>query len=1349
MVKLDTVRSKLFYFIKTYWAEASLLLFLLLFFIINFSKESQLLGWDNFSVSLNLNLNFWRSFTTWREYRAFGVANDSEIVDIFRMLLLALIRPFFSNEEYIYTLFEFCIGVFSVFLLVRKVISLSQIKIGKNLHNIISLLSALFYGFNLNALETFYFPIAIYTARFAYLPLLLYVFLSVISSKKNTLRQYCIFVVVSFLIATSYLTATVFITVVLLLSFLFISLFANKKYYLFLALFLLLQSFWLFPFANYTKEKAKIIPLASSFTEVNEALLNKPAQNFSFEKLLILFPETLNKNALPFKNLQTNQAVKVHPLVDFNNKTNLFFILPLFFVLAGFVYIIFLTFSSKRVTLIWPLTVFISILFLLRKTLPPLGNFYQFISANIPFFSIIFRFSGTKFYPFLLLAECLMIAFGIFGLYMIGKHLFNKTLSIVYFALVVFIVLVTIEFPFASSYWGNFVSQLVKLQIPPAYSKIAQTINADDQEGRVLHLPYDQFSYWKSYSWGYMGSSFLNFMLDKPLVDRTFEPASQELDSYNVSFLRIVQSSLPVSEKVNLASELFRKTGTKYIIFDETVGPEISARNVLAWGVFNTEKTEQLIIEMEQEKVLQKLETENVDGKTIALYEMPKVSKMFESPKQTLSVDEKIVNTFIDPLLQQGSTFIQYKTTNARTYPFWQPNKEVLFNKDSLTISQEFDHGEKLTSHIEDSSQKAVSVYIQKDDKNLNVIFQPQSTALADENSSNQVTTIQYPLEDFSDETTITTAKVLANWQGIIPETISPYRLVVNNTVLPLPIEKAETEKKFFIGSVITPDNFEVSLLKPEFEEKVAGDQLVLTQNPNCYNDKDSQYTYSLKDLEAGKQVTTQNGMTCLTAPLIVKNVEKNSKERLFSVTFSYAATTQVIDKTKLPAIQTAEKFLTATRRLVDETPTYNSISACILNPADGTCLNERQNLKTPQNTAVTIPSDRLLAKQNAQILFVIPGLKDQRTTAAIQNVEFQTFVLVTTQSVTLTESSPQIVAIAQKQGKLELSFPYFQGKDTLLHQPLLDGLQTYNGNCGNEGGYRSVVSYKTFPILSYLENCYQGIFYTLPYNPASMYLWTVDYTLQAGKQPRFHAFAADEVKNEYLSRYQQYPNFVGFKELQRVDSWPWLSNSYYDNQVQKILDKPTFYRANTTLAPFAASSQTQNMTYEINQGSEGSSILGITTMNVFALPGSWQNIYVDSGNPNLNFDTFTIGSYKKLYPSLWQVTGTVASKKEGKVLLEFGQAYDRQWELYKTSSVWDVLLGKGKVEAEHVKANGWSNGWIIADGDIDGETTYMVFYTPERLMIIGWIVTILTVIAGGLIVLRHKKTISKEPEQV
>ena len=124
--------------------------------IMFFLVSSTIAGWDNFSTNLAPKINFFRTFSAWREYRGLGTPSDSEMSDIFRQLLSYLFYLGGLNKifDYVWVYTTYILGGFFIY-------KLSSLLLGKNKKNtkIGVFTAAIFYLFNAHTTSVFAFPL--------------------------------------------------------------------------------------------------------------------------------------------------------------------------------------------------------------------------------------------------------------------------------------------------------------------------------------------------------------------------------------------------------------------------------------------------------------------------------------------------------------------------------------------------------------------------------------------------------------------------------------------------------------------------------------------------------------------------------------------------------------------------------------------------------------------------------------------------------------------------------------------------------------------------------------------------------------------------------------------------------------------------------------------------------------------------------------------------------------------------------------------------------------------------------------------------------------------------------------
>ena len=1340
-----------------------LLLILTVIILTSIKPKFFLIGWDNFSTSLNPFTNLERTLTaTWRAYRGFGVASDSEVTDIFRQIFFALNSLIFPKQllEQLYLLGSLAIGVISVYFLTKLIFQKVKIANKKLLIEISSTTAALFYLFNLYTLGTFYLPITIYVTRYAFIPAFLFLYLKLLYQKQINKKAVLKFILVALLGVASFLTATVLITLLLIL---ILILFSHKKQlkkgFFLLLLFLGLNAFWLLPFSNYIKEKSTIIPLASTFIGVNEIQLNEAPVHFSWDRLITLVPEFFYTSFTP---INSGQEFPLHPLVDnylnFSFEKIILLIMPLLALFGGLVVII----RRKSSSLLWlPLLFFVS-LFLLRKEYPPLGFIYAWLGNNLPFFKIIFRFGGAKFYPLLALSSSLLATLFLLEVFSWSSKKLSKPSASKLFLIIVSILFLFHIFTFRAFFTGKFISPQMYTNIPQAYFTLAETINLEKESTRVLHLPLEKTSYWKSYSWGYVGSTFLTFMLNKPLIDRTFEPASLENDQFHQALLNLTQNSqtltLPyLHQRAFAFLRLFQRGNVRYIIFDKTVGKAVISRGVTYWGEYPTHDTEALLDYLEKIGQIKRIQTHRVNifdyyskhpskvalpkelfkqlekdpYQEIILYSLLDTKPMASSDNKATLIDDKQTILLSSALFSQDQTLVQDQNLSGIIYPLATPQIPLEKKDKNFTFSLgELDSGPYQISYqnSSDKTQYLVDIYGNISDCSLSLDYyarllpqigdwQPRLVFLGrleiPRESINQYLNGQQATDDF-----------LSDWHVLPKRETSQLRLAIDKTILPIATNLSE--KPEYLGTVlIENEEFTTHLLVPDSSIPVSLEKFNYTDDPNCIQDKEGGYQQSLEKDSQKLRLTTAGGTSCIIQPLR-EMLEAQSSHAEIAISFS--GETKLINE--LPSSQILKSsYQKKVRQVIDSLPLANSSHLCLIDSA-GRCLNNHQSSRlTQEENTIIVPSQEPLLNQDIQLLLRLPFQGNYQSSLSISKIEIQGFSTIADKTFVLTPKSySEEITFDANSGRLSFSpvlspFSYF-------HNPQLDSLPFYNQSCLNQDQYR-VTKQLGDQMLLYQENCYHGVYLPLPFQSDNFLLWSLDYNLLSGKFPKYKL--ADDFNSyldEYLSLYQGYPSIPGFKNLQKTGLLPFVKP---EKEINQQLSSLKLVTASTALFPQPGVNDAKEKLFTVEQSSENQGITAIGDFNIITLPNSWANLALKPLPSKKIYFPLEMVETKPILPSLWKITAKSprsSNTTDQEVLLVFRQGFDRQWQLYQ-GSIWQTLLGIKPVKANHLKVDGLFNGWEIENSQLDSQDklTFYAFYTPERLALIGWSTTIFIII--------------------
>jgi hypothetical protein len=124
------------------------------------------------------------------------------------------------------------------------------------------------------------------------------------------------------------------------------------------------------------------------------------------------------------------------------------------------------------------------------------------------------------------------------------------------------------------------------------------------------------------------------------------------------------------------------------------------------------------------------------------------------------------------------------------------------------------------------------------------------------------------------------------------------------------------------------------------------------------------------------------------------------------------------------------------------------------------------------------------------------------------------------------------------------------------------------------------------------------------------------------------------------------------------------------------------------------------------------------------------KNIRIVTAEPvaSSNSKSTYLPEMTQLNPTQLRVNINQSSDQQGLVFL---QSYDRGWIAFPALAPWKVL--------EHVKYNGWTNGWIVPAGQKSMRIT--ILYWPQLLTYIGFGILLTTLAGLGWYGWREKDT--------
>lgn len=1282
--------------------------------VTSIKPQYDLVGWDNYSSYFNLFTNIFRTFfATWREYRGLGVPSDSESTDLFRQLFYLILKPVAPETmlDQLYMVVAMNIGVIAMYFFAKAMYEKFIRREGEQVADTVGAVAGFFYLFNLNTLSVFYFPMIMYINRFFAIPLTFLMFLRLGTHEKVSKREYLFWCVAMLFCSGSYMTATVFITMVMSLGIFTFFLQHKKRLALVFVFFLFANLFWLLPFANYTVQKSSIIRLAPNFIDANETQLNKPKNFYDLRKHLILFPNFFDTQ---FNDINLTKKEFFHPTATIHNKLpyNIALALfPLLYLLGSFLIV------CKKFThrLLWIPVMIFTYLFLSMKEFSALGFIYSFLDSVTPLFGVLFRFGDTKFHPFIAFSGAIAAAVTVVYLMRVYRDYSVKLMSIKFWMVIVTVLTLM---TFNDYFKGRFIGFYMYNQIPDAYHQIAKQINEDPEEGRVLHLPMDRHGYWKSYVWGMVGSSFFHFMIDKPFIDRSFEPASLENAQLHERIMDLIDNTQSLSQSegslpsVEQFADLLSRTGVKYIILDETVNAQLFPRGITLWGKFNLADSRVMLEKLEQAGYVEKTSAYDISldeylktsqkefslddeqlaelsGKTypITVYIVKdrKPKLRFESAAQL--IDPQYKELLTSTVLQPGETVVQDDRSEKYVlYPFHSLRAQTTVDNGMLTLTfpKPFKKDGRYTLDVQsvpNSRQRVpIEVYLRAEKDNL--IFSLLRNDLPD------LQGVHYA-KKFS-EVTVPVTSLKGTPQ------LTDLRVRIHDTVIPVQATTVGVSD-VYVGSVMAPDGpISVGVMQKIASKQIPGDQFSLTENPNCFFDKLEDYSYSITKNKDAISVESKNGSTCFWRDMydVLQDKAVTHAELRFKVD---GASTDHDAEYDLSKDATSKPVL---QQYVTSLPKPNYLRVCVKENNVDDCYNNKQIISVDGPVGLHIPLEKSVLNVKNLLIFMSLkniGYQDQQMT--ISNMTVDTFSQVASQDMVVEPVLGVSAAINMKQDQdltvsyvlpISLYAHYFTGSK--------DGYYLSNQSCQSP-------SYRTFRyagdrLLSYVVGCDNTASVLSRFSSANFYLWSVNYNLASGKFPKFLVNDGfNSYKDEIVSLYQGYPEIPGFKAFQRPEWWSTLQG------VEKTLSSLPSQNAYTYLRPQPALRDEKPKNFTFHQDSENEGMYLLDSFNIIELPTAWSNLRILPENRQELYKTPTSFDYKKILPSLYRITVNSELSTVNSQLLYFNEAYDAQWK----------LLG---AESHHMKCDGYANCYEV---QVNGEKTVYLLYMPEILNLLGW----------------------------
>ncbi len=515
-----------------------------------------LLGNDNFSPELDPQLTLQRSLENpgWRTYRALGVPSDSEQADTGRALIfyaLSLVKMPSWAQSQIYLFGTFIIALLSAahlaqFLATKKSHSAPADEGNTADSFLFFLFGGLFYISSLLTVWIYYFPVQLFVAAYAFLPLAMLRLLKF--AEKATVRNGFFLSIAAVCLGISGLTATMFLVICATLVFAGFFLacerrFPLKNMCLGLVLLVIVNLYWLLPFSLYARSNTP----ALQDSLINRKITTLQVQN---EQKYTVLPNTV-RYAFSWIDDQLSDGTFAYTARGWYQNIAIQTLGYLPIVCAVFGSYILLRKKKKWGTGF----IFLGILgiFLIKGSNSPFGMTYTFLQEGSDVFRQVFRWRSSKFWPLMAISIPVLATY---GAVVISRKRPSAKLLLAGLLCLYILPMLT----------GAMIRPSMFVKVPQEYTALGTYLKQADPQARIYVAPEANTLYFRNYSWGFFGSVMLNYVLPNPTFEKALIIGSAESEhGFNVIKNAYYSGNI---DSFNKALDLFN---VEYVLDDRSV----------------------------------------------------------------------------------------------------------------------------------------------------------------------------------------------------------------------------------------------------------------------------------------------------------------------------------------------------------------------------------------------------------------------------------------------------------------------------------------------------------------------------------------------------------------------------------------------------------------------------------------------------------------------------------------------------------------------------------------------------------------------------------------------------------
>ncbi|MEX0895447.1 MAG: hypothetical protein WDZ94_00740 [Patescibacteria group bacterium] len=533
---LQLWNTRLRNFFKTHIVTLILLGVVLSIGAASFQSGTFLLGWDVTAPELAISLNLERSiFGVWQTYRGLGTLDGmAHVANVIHVLLMAFWKLLVGIEAArpLWLLILYGLGMLGSAALTRQIFANIAKKTDTKIEMAASLISGLAYGLNFYVLQMFYVPLEVFAYQFAALPWLLWSAEHYLTNRSH--KALGVFGLITLLGLGQAHVPTVFISSALLFGCMLLwRLSVNWKKNL-LSVVLLglvftgINASWMLPYTYSAIQKPDVIA-GSHINQLSTPEIS--ARNKSWGTVRGV--STMGSFNLDYLSWSETPKNNIYMMGDWREHYFSFTYQSVTFLLFGIAFFGVLTMLIRRkwrtTQSVWIPVTFILFFALLANNSALFGWVTQVLTAGVPFFGEVFRFTFTKFsQPYALLLSVLLgigVAQAALLLHARG-HQKRQWLLVIFTLILIF----THSLPIWKN--GIFYKELW-VSVPQEYFGLTEYLNTNTSSTeKVAILPSPTLYGWTSNSWGHRGSGFLWQMVRPAMMDRAFDAWSTENETY-------------------------------------------------------------------------------------------------------------------------------------------------------------------------------------------------------------------------------------------------------------------------------------------------------------------------------------------------------------------------------------------------------------------------------------------------------------------------------------------------------------------------------------------------------------------------------------------------------------------------------------------------------------------------------------------------------------------------------------------------------------------------------------------------------------------------------------------------